>query len=116
SFRSTAPSERTSPLLPCVESIRDYVRTSRLDDLREQLGDGAPEISLIIREVRHRLPGLREGTTSGAEHERYHLFESVSDFLLNIARAARPQGLLLILDDLQWSDKPSLLLVQHLAR
>ena len=115
-FGRTDQSEGMSPYVPFIEAVRDYVRTCPLDDLRTQLGDGAPEVALLIREVRNRLPDLRESPTLSAEHERYRLFESVSDFLLNVARASQPQGLLLILDDLQWADKPSLLLVQHLAR
>jgi len=55
------------------------------------------------------------------------LFESASDFLLAIANnhaqsdtlqpgTSAPAGLLLVLDDLHWADKPTLLLLQHLAR
>src|SRR5262245_49487742 len=35
------PSEEASPYLPFVEALRDYVRTAPIDDLRDQLGDGA---------------------------------------------------------------------------
>ncbi|MDP9238061.1 MAG: AAA family ATPase [Chloroflexota bacterium] len=47
------------------------------------------------------------------EAERLRLFDSVSEFLRS---AARDQPLLLVLDDLHWADKPSLLLLQHIAR
>ncbi len=45
--------------------------------------------------------------------ERLRLFEGVAAFLANAA-AARP--LVLVLDDLHWADKPTLLLLQYLAR
>ena len=106
----------TFPYLPFVEALRDYVRTCSLEDLRAQLVDGAQEVALLVREVRSRFPDLEDSPTGRAEHERYRLFESVSEFLLNVARAAPGTGLVLVLDDLQWADKPSLLLLLHLAR
>jgi DNA-binding CsgD family transcriptional regulator/tetratricopeptide (TPR) repeat protein len=45
--------------------------------------------------------------------ERFALFEAVSDTL---AAAAAPDGLLVVLDDVQWADPASLLLLVHLAR
>jgi len=47
------------------------------------------------------------------EQARFRLFDSITTFLKNAAKA-RP--LALVLDDLHWSDKPSLLLLQFLAR
>jgi len=103
------------PYLPLVEALRAYVWTCPLDQLRGQLGVGAAEVGLLVREVRARLPDLPSSPPLSPEEERHRLFEGVSDFLLNIARAS-PRGLLLCLDDLHWADKPTLLLVQHLAR
>jgi DNA-binding CsgD family transcriptional regulator len=108
-------SEDVLPFLPFVETLRGYVRACPLDQLREQLAEGAPEVALLIREVRSRLPELEPSPALRAENERYRLFESISDFLINIA-SSEPRGLLLVVDDVQWADKPSLLLLQHLAR
>src|SRR5688500_18170028 len=47
------------------------------------------------------------------EQARFRLFDSITTFLRNAA-VARP--LLLILDDLQWADEPSLRLLQFLAQ
>src|SRR5262249_1397192 len=54
------------------------------------------------------VPALRE-----AESERHRLLEAVVA-LLDRAAAARP--LALVLDDLQWADRPTLLLLRHLLR
>src|SRR5262249_23940278 len=43
----------------------------------------------------------------------HRLFESVVSFLLHAASAT---PLLLVLEDLHWADRPTLLLLQHLAR
>jgi predicted ATPase len=41
------------------------------------------------------------------------MFDSVASFLINASKA---NPIMLLLDDLHWADKPSLLLLQHLAR
>ena len=45
--------------------------------------------------------------------ERMRLFDSVASFLVNASKA---NPMMLQLDDLHWVDKPSLLLLQHIAR
>jgi DNA-binding NarL/FixJ family response regulator len=114
-FGRAYESEGMPPYLPFVEALREHVRAQPLSELRARLGEGAADVALIVPEIRGRLPDLAAGPPGGPEHERYRLFESFSDFLLNVARAARG-GLLLALDDLQWADKPTLLLLLHLAR
>ncbi|MCH7713417.1 MAG: AAA family ATPase, partial [Chloroflexi bacterium] len=47
------------------------------------------------------------------EQARFRLFDSITSFLKN---ASQSQPLMLVLDDLHWADKPSLLLLQFLAR
>ncbi len=126
------------PYLPFSDALREYVRTTPVRRLRTQLGAGAADIALIVRELHARLPNLAAAPPVSAEMERYRLFESVAGFLLAIAAGAgsrRPDrvpgrrgaaavaaapaavpGLLLVLDDLHWADTPSLLLLVHLAR
>jgi predicted ATPase len=65
-----------------------------------------------VPDVRRRLPHL---TLPEGEAERYRLFDSVADFLGKIARASN-SGVLLCLDDLQWADDSTLLLLEHLCR
>jgi DNA-binding CsgD family transcriptional regulator len=47
------------------------------------------------------------------EQARFRLFDSITTFLKH---ASQSQPLMLILDDLHWADKPSLLLLEFLAR
>ncbi|MEE8369997.1 MAG: adenylate/guanylate cyclase domain-containing protein, partial [Dehalococcoidia bacterium] len=47
------------------------------------------------------------------EQARFRLFDSITTFLKN---ASKGQPIVLVLDDLHWADKPSLLLLQFLAR
>ena len=101
------------PYLPFVEALRTYVRDKGDDELRAELSTGAPEVATIVSDLRVRFPDLPVSPALDGDAERMRLFEGVSAFLANAA-AARP--LVLMLDDLHWADKPTLLLLQYLAR
>jgi class 3 adenylate cyclase/tetratricopeptide (TPR) repeat protein len=101
------------PYLPFVEALRSYVRDKGDDELRAELSTGAPEVATILSDVRVRFPDLPVSPALEGDAERMRLFEGVSAFLANAA-TARP--LVLMLDDLHWADKPTLLLLQYLAR
>ena len=105
--------EAPVPYLPFVDVLRQYVRDRPDDALRQELGEAAPEVAQLVSEVRQRFPDIPESLSLEDGAERLRLFESVSAFLHNAA-AANP--LVIILDDLHWADKPSLLLLRHLAR
>ena len=105
--------ESSLPYRPFVEAFRQYTRTRPDAELRTQLGPGAPEIATLVSEIRQRFPDIEEAAKLDPEAERLRLFESVTEFLHNASTA---QPLVLHLDDLHWADKPSLLLLQHLAQ
>jgi class 3 adenylate cyclase len=105
--------EAAVPYLPFVEAFRKYARGRGDEELRAALGDGAPEVATLISEVRQRFPDLPEAPPVESEAERLRLFASVAGFLENASNA---QPLVLFLDDIHWGDKPSLLLMQYLAR
>ena len=106
-------SEASLPYIPFVQAIRSYVSERSPEALREELGDGAADVAKLVSEIRQRIPDLPEVPQVEPEQERFRLFESVTSFLV-AASIANP--LVLLLDDLHWADKPSLLLLQHLAR
>jgi predicted ATPase/class 3 adenylate cyclase len=105
--------EAALPYIPFVEAIRSYVADVEDDRLREDLGEVAADVAKIVPDILERLPDTPPSPQVPTEQERYRLFEAITTFL---TRVARHQPLLLILDDLHWADKPSLLLLQHLAR
>jgi DNA-binding SARP family transcriptional activator/tetratricopeptide (TPR) repeat protein len=98
---------------PWVQSLRAYVRETDSEALRAQLGAGAADLGQIVPELRARFPDLPELGSPGSEDARFRLFDATAQFLRN-ASARRP--IVLVLDDLQAADTPSLLLVQFLAR
>ncbi|MEX2557224.1 MAG: AAA family ATPase [Actinomycetota bacterium] len=106
-------SEASLPFIPFVQAIRSYISEVTPEALREELGDGAADVAKLVSEIRQRIPDLPEAPQVEPEQERFRLFESVTSFLV---AASRTTPLVLLLDDLHWADKPSLLLLQHLAR
>jgi tetratricopeptide (TPR) repeat protein len=106
--------EGAPPFWPWVQPLRSYVLQTNPEALRSQMGPGAAAIAELIPEAHARLPGLKPPPDlDSPEQTRFRLFDSITTFLKNMAQA---QPLVLVLDDLHWADKPSLLLLQFLAR
>jgi predicted ATPase/DNA-binding CsgD family transcriptional regulator len=101
------------PYWPWVQPIRSYVQSRGPEQLGSEMGPGAADIAELLPEVRDKLPSLAPPPALEPEQARFRLFESITTFL---KRAAQSQPLVLVLDDLHWADKASLLLLQFLAR
>jgi len=94
------------------EALNDYARACPDAVLRRDLTGLAEEIARLCPEPAHRV-GASAPPQAAAEAERFRLFESIDTWLRRIA-ARHP--VLLVLDDLQWADQPSLFLLPHLMR
>ena len=78
------------------------------------MGSGAADIAEIVSDVRERIPDLRQSPElEDPEQARFRLFDSITAFLKS---AGQKQPMAIILDDLHWADKPSLLLLEFLAQ
>ncbi|HEY3019989.1 MAG TPA: protein kinase [Solirubrobacteraceae bacterium] len=97
---------------PWMQIVRAYSVDHEPWVLSETMGPGAADIAQIVSEVRRRLPGLEPPAAVGTEQARFRLFDSVTTFLLN---ATRREPLVVVLDDLQCADRPSLRLLEFLA-
>ena len=69
-------------------------------------------VSLSMSGLKQKLRTFPQSFPLSPEHSRDRLFEAVSQFITNISREAPS---LVILDDLQWTDRSSLLLLHYLA-
>lgn len=98
---------------PWVQAIRRYTHDREPNELYDVMGPGAADIAQLDSEIRQRLPTLPTPPPLEPEQARFRLFDSIATFLRN---AALSRPLLLILDDLQWADEPSLRLLQFLAQ
>ncbi len=104
--------EGAPPYWPWVQPIRSYVLQKDADQLRSEMGGGAADIAEILPEIRQKLPDLARPSTLEPESARFRLFDSIATFFKN---ASRSQPIVLVLDDLHWSDTSSLLLLEFVA-
>ncbi|MCA1841808.1 MAG: AAA family ATPase, partial [Actinobacteria bacterium] len=97
------------PYQPFVEALRHYVRHAA----EPRLGRHAGELARLIPELGDTVSGLGAPLRSDPETEQYRLFDAVAAWL---ADASIEVPVLLVVDDLQWAAKPTLLLLRHVVR
>jgi DNA-binding SARP family transcriptional activator len=98
---------------PFIEALRHELRHGELLADPDAAQDLA-ELARILPEARPAAAG--DGAPPDAQDpdtDRYRLFEAVASLVHRVTRRA---PLLLVVDDLHWADKPTLLLLRHLLR
>jgi tetratricopeptide (TPR) repeat protein/KaiC/GvpD/RAD55 family RecA-like ATPase len=101
------------PYVLWEEVIKDYLEVCTPEQLFRVIGSYPIEVSKLVPELKQKLRTFPQSFPLSPEQSRDRLFEAVSQFVTNISREA---PLLVILDDLQWTDQSSLLLLHYLAR
>jgi class 3 adenylate cyclase len=101
------------PYQPIVEALRHFVEHLSGEDPVRHLGRYVGELTRLLPELSERFPGLPPPLRSDPETERFRLFDAVAAWL---TAASAQQPILLLLDDLQWAAKPTLLLFRHILR
>jgi tetratricopeptide (TPR) repeat protein len=101
------------PYVLWSEVIRNYLEDCNPEQLYRVVGYYPGEVCKLVPDLANRLRSVPPSVPISPEHERDRLFEAVSQFVTNISREA---PLLVVLDDLQWTDQSSLLLMHYLAR
>ncbi|MBE1548486.1 class 3 adenylate cyclase [Mycobacterium sp. OAS707] len=100
-----------APYQPFAEALRAVVPSlgaNRIRGLR-----GVEALLPLVPALSELLPDLAAPPHADADTERYALFDAVVA-LLGVASDAAP--VVLVLDDLHWAAKPTLLLLRHLLR
>ncbi len=100
-----------APYQPFAEALRSLVPCLGAGALRGLRGVEA--LLPMVPALTDVLPDLAAPTRAGPDTERYALFDAVVA-LLGLASESVP--IVLILDDLHWAAKPTLLLLRHLLR
>jgi predicted ATPase/class 3 adenylate cyclase len=105
--------QEAAPFGPWIEALRSLVEQLSAEELRLALADRAPDIIAVIPEMKRRLPEVREEASLEPESQRARFIESIVAFISN---AADRRPLTLVFDDLHWCDRPSLMLIERVAR
>ncbi len=101
------------PYQPWIEALGHLV-THAPTSVLNQLGPRKlADLAGLVAEVTDRHPVLPSRVQSDPETDRYLLFASVVA-LIEAAGAVAP--VVLLLDDLHWADKPSMLLLRHVLQ
>jgi tetratricopeptide (TPR) repeat protein/KaiC/GvpD/RAD55 family RecA-like ATPase len=101
------------PYVLWKEVIKDYLETCIPEQLYRVIGFYPAEVAKLVPELRQRLATIPQSFPISPEQEQNRLLEAVSQFVTNISKET---SLLVVLDDLQWTDLSSLLLLHYLAR
>ncbi len=104
--------ESLVPYQAIVEALRHYVSEAPLDELRLHVGSHRATLARLVPELDEQSPSA-DGGFEVSEREQFVLLDAVASLLRAVAEE---QPLILVLDDLQWADAPTLLLVRHLVR
>ena len=94
------------------EALRHYVTHAPEDQLHAHVDEHGSELSRLVPALATRIPDLAPSKATDTDTERYLLFAAVVGVLGTVSQ---DQSVVLVLDDLQWADKGSLLLLRHLA-
>jgi len=108
--------DRSFPYAPLIDMLRPFFAQSAISDRLAAVGPLAPELVKLLPELASHLSVTQLAPPLETEVEKRRLFEALTSLFLHLADA-RP--LLLIVEDLHWSDQASLefllFLVRHMA-
>jgi tetratricopeptide (TPR) repeat protein len=100
------------PYQPFVEALTHLVEHADEGVLTRHVDEHGGELGRLVAALGRRLPAAPGPRGVDGDTERYLLFGAVAG-LLAAEQAHRP--VVLFLDDIQWADTPTLLLLRHLV-
>jgi class 3 adenylate cyclase len=95
-----------------AEALGHYVTQAPEDQLLAHVETHGSELARLVPALASRIPGFPPSRATDSDTERYLLFAAAVGLL---AALSQQQPVVLVLDDLQWADKGSLLLLRHLT-
>jgi hypothetical protein len=100
------------PYQPFVEALSFVVDNFEPTVFLDALGRHAGDLTRLVPRLAEHVDHVPAPLTSDPETSQYRLFEAVTG-ALTLGSAARP--ILLVIDDLHWAAKPTLLMLRHVA-
>ncbi len=102
------------PFIPFVEILEGALAQARDPAVfREELGDSASEMARLLPQLRRTFPDIPAPIQLPAGQSRRILFSAVTEL---VKRVSTKMPALFLLDDLQWADEGTLLLLSHVAQ
>jgi hypothetical protein len=102
--------EALAPYQAIREALGTFAAASPKALLRADLANHAEDLARLIPDLAARIGGVRAALVDDPDAERRRLFDAVTHWLGAIAGR---HPVLLVLDDLQWAERSSLLLLRH---
>ncbi|HEX2294558.1 MAG TPA: AAA family ATPase, partial [Actinomycetota bacterium] len=104
--------ESPPPYGPFVEVLEGALKDVDAETFRMALGPSAGEVAKVLPQLRHLYDDIPPPLELPPEQERRYLFNSIRDF---IERASSVTPLVVLFDDVHWTDEASLQLMEHMA-
>jgi hypothetical protein len=104
--------EHGAPFVTSTEILEQLVRAVPPNNLRNVLGPTAGEIALLLPELRRRLPDIPPPQDVPPEQQQRYLFNALLELTERLSGAV---PLVVLLDDMQWADESTMLLLEYLA-
>ncbi len=104
--------ESPPPYGPFVEVLEAALKEVDPETFRMALGPSAGEVAKVLPQLRHLYDDISPPLELPPEQERRYLFNSIRGF---IERASSVRPLVVLFDDVHWTDEASLQLMEHMA-
>ncbi len=101
------------PYAPILDLLRGCFSRRTPGELAECIGPEAPDLARLVPELPAIIPGVETAPALDPEQEKRRIFHALNQF---IARIADRGPLMIVIEDLHWSDDTSLEFLLHLAR
>ena len=101
------------PFRPFAEAITGYAELAGPRQLSADLGVASLALARIAPRLYELLPDLATAPALHPDEERFRLLDAAAQFFMAVSGHA---AVLLILDDLQWVDAGTAMMIRHVAR
>ena len=101
------------PFRPFAEAMAGYGELVGPQQLRADLGLAGPALARIAPRLRELLPDLTPPSALQPDEEQFRLLDAAAQFFTAVSARA---PVLLVLDDLQWADAGTAMMLRHVAR
>jgi DNA-binding CsgD family transcriptional regulator len=105
--------DRSLPYAPLLDLLRSFLASHSPNDLAAALDPTASALVKLLPELADLLPGPAPGSMLEPEQEKLQLFQALTRFF---TRLSVGQPLLVVVEDVHWSDDTSLEFLLYLAR